>query len=186
MMQLQALPRAATPWLLGSEPIDKENVVVIDKCPMTPGGYRQLQDELKRLKAEERPRIIAAIEVARGHGDLSENAEYDAAKEAQGHLDMRLREIENKLSRAQVIRPEDVKGDTVVFGVRVHMVDLENDRKVSYLLVGEDEADLSKGKISVISPLGRAMIGKTVGEIFVVNTPRGERQYLCEEIVFAP
>ena len=74
MMQLQALPRAATPWLLGSEPIDKENVVVIDKCPMTPGGYRQLQDELKRLKAEERPRIIAAIEVARGHGDLSENA----------------------------------------------------------------------------------------------------------------
>ncbi len=156
-----------------------------ERIPMTPDGYKQLQDELKRLKAEERPRIIAAIEEARGHGDLSENAEYDAAKEAQGHLDVRMRDIEDKLARAQVIRPEDVKGDSVVFGARVHLTDLENDRKVIYHLVGEDESDLSKGKISVMSPLGRAMIGKTVGEIFVVNTPRGEREYFIEEIVFA-
>ena len=157
-----------------------------DKMPMTPDGYRQLKNELKRMKAEDRPRIIAAIEEARAHGDLSENAEYDAAKDAQGHLDMRMRVIEDRLARAEVINPADVKGDTVVFGARVHLTDLENDRKVIYQLVGEDEADLSKGKISVVSPLGRAMIGKTVGEVFVVTTPRGEREYVVEELVFAP
>ncbi|HUU02901.1 MAG TPA: transcription elongation factor GreA [Myxococcota bacterium] len=157
---------------------------MIEKVPMTPEGYRKLQDELKRLKAEERPRIIKAIEEALDHGDLSENAEYDAAKDAQQHLDQRMREIEDKLSRAQVIRPEDVKGDRVVFGARVLLTDLENEKQVSYQLVGEEEADRTQRKISVKSPLARGMIGKSVGDMFYVQTPAGEREYLVEKIHF--
>ena len=157
---------------------------MIEKVPMTPEGYRKLQDELKRLKAEERPRIIKDIEEALDHGDLSENAEYDAAKDAQQHLDQRMREIEDKLSRAQVIRPEDVKGDRVVFGARVLLTDLENEKQVSYQLVGEEEADRTQRKISVKSPLARGMIGKSVGDMFYVQTPAGEREYLVEEIHF--
>jgi transcription elongation factor GreA len=154
------------------------------KVPMTPEGYQKLQDELKRLKSEERPKIIQAIEEARDHGDLSENAEYDAAKESQQQLDQRMREIEDKLARAQVIRPEEVKSDRVVFGATVVLNDLEGDRVVTYQVVGEDEADRSKGRISVRSPLARAMIGKLAGDLFVVNTPAGEREYVVEEIKF--
>jgi len=154
------------------------------KVPMTPEGYQKLQDELKRLKSEERPKIIQAIEEARDHGDLSENAEYDAAKESQQQLDQRLREIEDKLARAEVIRPEDVKSDRVVFGATVVLNDLEGDRMVTYQVVGEDEADRTKGRISVRSPLARAMIGKLAGDAFVVNTPAGEREYVVEEIKF--
>ncbi len=157
---------------------------MIEKVPMTPEGYRKLQDELKRLKAEERPRIIKAIEEALDHGDLTENAEYDAAKAAQQQLDQRMREIEDKLSRAQVIRPEDVKGDRVVFGARVLLTDLENEKQVSYQLVGEEEADRTQRRISVKSPLARGMIGKSVGDMFYVQTPSGEREYLVEEIHF--
>jgi transcription elongation factor GreA len=151
---------------------------------MTPKGYESLQRELKRLKSEERPKIIQAIEVARAHGDLSENAEYDAAKEAQQQLDQRMKEIEDKLARAQVIRPEEVAGDKVVFGATVSLTDLDRDRKVTYQLVGEDEADLSQGKISIKSPLGRAMIGKRSGEYFMFRAPSGEREYQVEEIRF--
>jgi transcription elongation factor GreA len=157
---------------------------MIEKVPMTPEGYRKLQAELKRLKAEERPKIIKAIEVALDHGDLSENAEYDAAKESQQQLDQRLQEIEDKLSRAQVIRPGDVKGDRVVFGARVLLTDLENEKQVSYQLVGEEEADRTRRKISVKSPMARGMIGKSVGDIFYVQTPAGEREYVVEEIRF--
>ena len=151
---------------------------------MTPEGYQNLQDELKRLKSEERPKIIQAIEEARDHGDLSENAEYDAAKESQQQLDQRMREIEDKLARAEIIRPEDVKGDRVVFGATVVLNDLEGDRMVTYQVVGEDEADRRQGRISVRSPLARAMIGKLAGDLFVVATPAGEREYVVEEIKF--
>ncbi|RLB59242.1 MAG: transcription elongation factor GreA [Deltaproteobacteria bacterium] len=156
----------------------------MERVPMTPQGYQQLQEELKRLKSEERPRIIRAIEEARDHGDLSENAEYDAAKESQAQLDRRIGEIEDKLARAEVIRPEDTQGDRVVFGARVLITDLNNDRQLSYRLVGEDEADRSQNKISVRSPLARAMIGKVVGDMFVVQTPGGEREYVVDEIHF--
>ena len=157
---------------------------MVDKVPMTPEGYRRLQEELKRLKSEERPKIIKAIEEALDHGDLSENAEYDAAKESQQQLDQRMKEIEDKLARAQVIRPEDVKGDRVVFGAKVVITDLDNDKQVTYQVVGEDEADRAQKKISVRSPLARGMIGKAVGDMFFVQTPAGEREYVVEEIHF--
>lgn len=157
---------------------------MVDKVPMTPDGYQKLQDELKRLKAEERPKVIAAIEEARGHGDLTENAEYDAAKDSQQQLDMKIKDIEDRLARAQVIRPEDVKGDRVVFGATVVLNDLDRDRKVTYQIVGETESDLAKGRISIKSPIGKAMIGKSVGEMFYVETPAGEREYEVEEIRF--
>ncbi|NMB75459.1 MAG: transcription elongation factor GreA [Myxococcales bacterium] len=155
-----------------------------ERIPMTQDGFRKLQEELKHIKAVERPAIIAAIEEARGHGDLSENAEYDAAKERQQQLDQRMREIEDRLARAQIIRPEDVKGDRVVFGATAVIRDLENERTVAYQLVGQDESNLAARKISVKSPLGAALIGKQVGEVFTVQTPSGEREYQVMEIRF--
>ena len=157
---------------------------MVDKVPMTPEGYQKLQKELKRLKAEERPKNIAAIEEARGHGDLSENAEYDVAKERQQQLDVKIKDCEDRLSRAQVIRPEDVKGDRVVFGATVVLNDLDRDRKVTYQIVGETETDSARGRISIKSPISKAMIGKSVGEMFYVETPAGEREYEVEEIRF--
>ncbi len=157
---------------------------MVEKAPMTPEGYQALKVELKRCKTEDRPRIIHDIETALDHGDLSENAEYDAAKEAQQQLDQKMKEIEDKLSRAQVIRPEDVKGDHVVFGARVVLTRLDNDAQVSYQIVGEDEASRAQKKISVLSPLARAMIGKSIGDLFVVQTPGGEQEYAVEEIHF--
>lgn len=151
---------------------------------MTPEGYKSLQLELKRLKAEERPKIIQAIEEARAHGDLSENAEYEAAKDAQGQLDARMKEIEDHLGRAQVIDPAELSGDRIVFGAKVTLMDYTRDKQVTYQLVGEDEADLSKGRISVKSPLGRALIGKEKGELFVFNSPAGERELEVEDIQF--
>jgi transcription elongation factor GreA len=157
---------------------------MVEKAPMTPEGYRNLQEELKRCKSEERPKIIRAIEDALDHGDLSENAEYDAAKESQQQLDQRIKEIEDKLSRAQVISPKDVEGDRVVFGARVVLIDLENNKTVSYQIVGETEADRARKRISIKSPMARGMIGKTVGDMFYVQTPAGEREYEIEEILF--
>ncbi len=155
-----------------------------ERIPMTQDGFRKLQEELKHIKSVERPAIIAAIEEARGHGDLSENAEYDAAKERQQLLDQRMREIEDRLARAQIIRPEDVKGDRVVFGATAVIRDLENERTIAYQLVGQDESNLAARKISVKSPLGAALIGKQVGEVFTVQTPSGEREYQVMEIRF--
>ncbi len=157
---------------------------MVDRVPLTPQGYQKLQEELKRIKAEDRPKNIAAIEEARGHGDLSENAEYDAAKEHQQQLDRKIKDIEDRLSRAQVIRPEDVKGDRVVFGATVVLHDLGRDRKVTYQIVGETETDSSRGRISIKSPISKAMIGKSKGETFYVETPAGEREYEVEEIRF--
>ncbi len=155
-----------------------------ERVPMTPEGYKNLKDELKRLKQDERPKVIEAIEVARAHGDLSENAEYDAAKEAQAHLDARMKEIEDHLGRAQVIDPKELSGDRVVFGATVAIFDFTRDKDLTYQLVGEDEADLSKGRISILSPLGRALVGKKKGDFFVFHSPAGERELEIKEIKF--
>ncbi len=144
---------------------------------MTGEGYKSLDDELKRLKSIERPSVIAAISEARSHGDLSENAEYHAAKERQGWIEGRIAEIEDKISRAQVIDVSKLSGSQVKFGATVSVVDEDTEDKARYQLVGEHEADVKLGKISVSSPLARAMIGKEVGDVVEVNTPGGVKAY---------
>jgi transcription elongation factor GreA len=153
-----------------------------DKVPMLAEGYRQLTDDIRRLKLE-RPEIIDAIEEARAHGDLSENAEYHAAKERQGQLEAMLADLEDRVSRALVIDPATLSGDKVVFGATVTLVD-ENDKKVKYQLVGQTEADARVGRISYNSPLGRALIGRQKGEDVEVTTPAGERYYEIAKIEF--
>lgn len=149
----------------------------MEKVPMTEEGYATMQEEVKLLKSEERPRIIRAIEEARAHGDLSENAEYHAAKEAQGWNETRIQELEDKLSRAEVIDPSKLSGDTVRFGAKLTLIDEESEAEVKYQIVGEFEADVKKGKISVSSPIARALIGKKKGDSVEVNTPGGGRSY---------
>ena len=149
---------------------------------MTPGGYKRLQEELKRLKNEERPKAIQAIAEARGHGDLTENAEYDAAKEKQGILEARIRDFENQLALAQVIDPSTIDSTTITFGAKVKLLDLETEVKISYQLVGDVESDLKQGKISVSSPIGKALIGKAPGDVVEVQTPRGVRELEILEI----
>ncbi|MDR3510217.1 MAG: transcription elongation factor GreA [Caulobacteraceae bacterium] len=149
----------------------------MEKVPMTGGGYVVLDEELKRLKTQERPSVIAAIAEARAHGDLSENAEYHAAKERQGWIEGRIAEIEDKIARAQVIDVSKLSGSQVKFGATVSLVDEDTDEAARYQIVGEHEADVRSGKISVSSPLARAMIGKDVGDVFEVNTPGGVKAY---------
>lgn len=144
---------------------------------MTVEGFRHLESELQRLKGEERPRIIAAISEARAHGDLSENAEYHSAKEAQGQNEARVADIEDKLSRAEVIDTSTLSGSTVKFGATVTLVDEDTDVKVKYKIVGDSEANVSDGKISISSPIARALIGKIKGETAEVTTPKGARSY---------
>ena len=144
---------------------------------MTRGSYEALHAELKRLKSVDRPAIIVAIAEARAHGDLSENAEYHAAKDRQGFIEGRIRELEDKLGRAQVIDPSSLKGDKVVFGATVRLVESDTGNKVVYQIVGADEADVSNGKLSVTSPVARALLGKSVDESVTVRTPKGEREY---------
>jgi len=153
-----------------------------DKVPMLAEGHAKLQDELKRLRGE-RPEIVEAIEAARAHGDLSENAEYHAAKERQGHIEASIVDIEDRLSRAMVIDPTTLSGNKVVFGATVTLVD-EDKKKVKYQLVGQTEADAKDGRISYNSPLGRALIGRTVDEEVEVSTPSGERYYKIKGIEF--
>jgi transcription elongation factor GreA len=126
---------------------------------------------------EERPAVIRAIEEARSHGDLSENAEYDAAKERQAMIESRIQEIQSQLAGAQVIDPATIKSDKIVFGAHVDLIDLENDEEVTYQIVGVDEADVKNGTISILSPLARALIGKTTGDVVVVRSPKGEKEY---------
>ena len=154
-----------------------------DKEPMLEEGHRKLNDELRRLKSEERPAIVEAIEAARAHGDLSENAEYHAAKERQGHVEATIADLEDRLSRAMVIDPKSLSGDKVVFGATVTLLD-EDDKKVKYQLVGQVEADASNGRISYNSPLGRALIGRQVSEEVEVTTPSGDRYYKIKKIEF--
>jgi transcription elongation factor GreA len=153
-----------------------------DKVPMLAEGYRQLSEDAKRLKLE-RPEVIDAIEVARAHGDLSENAEYHAAKERQGQIEAMLGDIEDRLSRALVIDPTTLSGDKVVFGATVTLLDEEN-KKVRYQLVGQTEANARVGRISYNSPLGRALIGRQKGDEVDVSTPAGDRSYEIAKIEF--
>jgi transcription elongation factor GreA len=148
-----------------------------DKMPMTTLGKVQLEAELKRLLHEERPAIIKAIEEARAQGDISENAEYEAAKERQSMVEGRIAEIQGKIASAEVINPSEIKSDRVVFGATVTISDVEEDDEVTYQIVGVDEADVKAGKISIMSPIARALIGKKVGEIVTVHSPKGEKEY---------
>jgi transcription elongation factor GreA len=156
----------------------------MEKVPMTVEGFQKLEAELHRLKAEERPRIIQQISDAREHGDLSENAEYHAAKEAQGLNEARVAEIEDKIGRAEIIDPSKLSGTTVKFGATVTLTDEDSGDKVKYKIVGEHEADVKNGKISVNSPIARALIGKSKGESTEVTTPRGARSYEILKIEF--
>ncbi|MGR2740702.1 transcription elongation factor GreA [Billgrantia sp. Q4P2] len=150
----------------------------MNKVPMTVAGEARLRKELEELKGEARPKVIAAIAEAREHGDLKENAEYHAAREQQGFIEGRIQEIESKLSNAQVIDVHKLpQTGKVIFGVTVELINLGNDEEVSYQIVGEDEADIKSGKISVTSPIARALIGKEEGDVVVVATPGGEVEY---------
>jgi transcription elongation factor GreA len=149
----------------------------MDRFPMTPGGLAKLQEELKRLKSDERPSIIRAIAEAREHGDLSENAEYHAAKERQSFVEGRIAELEDKTSRAEVIDPSTMSGNTVRFGATVKVVDEESEAETEYQIVGADEAAIENGRISITSPIARAMIGKTIGDQIEVQAPGGARYY---------
>ena len=144
---------------------------------MTNLGYVQLQEEVKQLKNVERPAIISAIATAREHGDLSENAEYHAAKEKQSFIEGRVREIEDKLSRAQVIDVKELTGDDIKFGATVHLADEDTDEESTFQIVGVDESDVTKGLLSVTSPLARALIGKSEGDSVDVPTPSGGKSY---------
>lgn len=156
---------------------------MVEKVPMTSGGHKSLEAELKNLKHVERPAVIKAIEEARAHGDLSENAEYHAAKEQQGMIEGRLQMIEDKLSRAEIIDPKDLSGTRVVFASTVTIAD-EDDAESTYKIVGVDEADVASGKISFSSPIGRALIGRSIGDEVEVKTPRGETYYEIVKIEF--
>lgn len=147
------------------------------KVPMTPEGYKKLHERLKHLKAVERPKIIQAIEVARGHGDLSENAEYDAAKEAQAQLNIEIHQIEQSLSRAEVIDPSQFNHSKVTFGATVTLEETNTSEKWTYQIVGEYESDIKLGKISVTSPIAKALIGKEEGDLVQVTTPKGLKEF---------
>ena len=150
----------------------------MNKTPLTVAGAEKLREELHRLKTVERPNVIAAIAEARSHGDLSENAEYDAAKERQGFIEGRIMEVEGKLGNAQIIDPKLLDADgRCVFAATVELEDLESGQVVTYQIVGEDEADIKEGKISVSSPIARALIGKYAGDIAEVQAPGGVREY---------
>jgi len=151
--------------------------MAMEKVPMTIEGFKRLETELHRLKAVERPRIIQAISEARAHGDLSENAEYHAAKEAQGLNESRVADLEDKLSRAEVIDTTKMSGDKIKFGATVSLIDEDTDEKVKYKIVGEMEADVRDGKISISSPIARALIGKGKGDTAEVTTPKGSKAY---------
>ncbi len=157
-------------------------MATVDKMPMLLEGHKMLTEHLARLKAE-RPQIIDAIEEARAHGDLSENAEYHAAKERQGQIEASIGDLEDKLSRAMIIDPSTLSGDKIVFGATVTLLD-ENDKPIKYQIVGQPEADAKTGKISYNSPLGRALIGRKVDDEVEVTVPSGDRYYLVSKIEF--
>jgi transcription elongation factor GreA len=158
-------------------------MAAMERAPMLLSGFELLEKELKQLKNVDRHRIIKAIEVAREHGDLSENAEYHAAKDEQGLTEARIAELEDRISRSEVIDPTTLAGDRVVFGATVTMLD-EDDKKVVYQIVGLEEADVKAGRISYSSPLARALIGRSKGDDAEVNTPSGEKFYEITKIEF--
>ena len=154
------------------------------RLPITASGLRRLKEELKHLQGVERLKISKEIEVARGHGDLRENAEYHAAKEKQSHIEGRILNLNDWIARAEVIDVSKLSGDKVVFGATVKLLDVETDKEVTYTLVGELEADIKRRLISVTSPLARGLIGKAVGDLVTVQSPGGAREYEVVEVLF--
>ena len=156
----------------------------MEKIPMTAQGLAELEDELRHLKTVERPEIIRAIGAAREHGDLSENAEYHAARERQSFIEGRVAELEDVVSRADVIDPSKLKGKTIRFGATVKLADEDTDEESTYQIVGTHESDAAKGKLSITSPLARALIGKTIGDSVEVTTPAGSKSYEVIRVAF--
>ena len=156
----------------------------MNKLPMTAEGYNRLREELKRLKSIDRPAIIRAIAEARTHGDLSENAEYHAARDRQSFIEGRVIELEDKIARAEVIDISKLSGSVIKFGARVTLADEETDEEQTFQIVGEDEADVRQGRLSVTSPLARALIGKRIGDNVEVSTPRGAKSYEIVAVAF--
>jgi len=156
----------------------------MSKIPMTAEGFARLEEELRHLKTVERPAVIRAIAEAREHGDLSENAEYHAARERQSFIEGRLAELEDKIARAEVIDPKKLSGKQVMFGATVTLVDEDTEEKTKYQIVGPDESDINAGRISISSPLARALIGKTVGDSAEVSTPSGTKSYEIVKVAF--
>lgn len=156
-----------------------------NSVPMTVEGHRRLQEELKTLIRVERPKVVQDIAEARSHGDLSENAEYDAAKERQGFVEGRIQELNDKIARAQVIDPATIKSDKIVFGAIVTVFDIDTEKEATYQIVGEDEADIKDGKISITSPVGKALIGHRVDEEVKIVVPSGVRVYEITRISYA-
>src|SRR5689334_4678898 len=155
-----------------------------NSIPITKSGADALKRELKRLKSVERPRIVHEISVARDHGDLSENAEYHAAKEKQSHVEGRIQMLEDRLARAEIIDVKKLAGERVVFGATVKLEDTDSGQSTQYTIVGEDEADLKKGRISITSPIARGLVGREVGDSVRIRTPGGEREYEILEVLF--
>ncbi|MDX8407122.1 MAG: transcription elongation factor GreA, partial [Mariprofundaceae bacterium] len=158
---------------------------LMERVPMTKQGMEKLREELEYLKGEKRHGIVAAIEEARAHGDLSENAEYHAAKEEQGLNESRIKDMEDRLARAHVIDPATITAEKIVFGATVELIDVNEGTEVTYQIVGVDEADIEAGKVSITSPIARALIGKEEGDVAVVQAPGGEREYEIQSIVYA-
>ncbi len=154
------------------------------KIPMTSEGLVNLEDELRHLKNIARPEVIRAIALAREHGDLSENAEYSAARDRQSFIEGRVGELEDKIARAEVIDVSKLSGKTVKFGAKVSLIDEDTEEKLIYQIVGQDEADVKRGRLAITSPLARALIGKSVGESVEVNTPKGEKAYEITRVRF--
>ena len=152
--------------------------------PMTAEGKRILEKELERLIHKERPQVIQAIEEARGHGDLSENADYDAAKERQAYIEARIAEVNGKLAASQVIDLSSIKSDKITFGAHVVLRNLDEEKDITYQIVGEDESDAKKGRLSIASPLAKKLIGKKKGDSFELRTPKGEREYEVLDFYF--
>lgn len=157
----------------------------MNKLPITIRGFEKLSQDLKHLKMVERPAVISAIAEARDHGDLSENAEYHAAKEKQGFIEGRIMDLEDKIARSEIIDISKLSGDTIKFGATVNLVDLDTDKQVSYQIVGEYESELEHGKISLNSPIAKAMVGRTKGDIVEVRAPSGIKEYKILEVHFA-
>ena len=149
----------------------------MEKVPMTTNSYSILEEELKKLKSEDRPNVIKAIAEAREHGDLSENAEYHAAKEQQSFIEGRILELEYKVTRAEVIDTSTIKSNKILFGATINLIDEKNEKEITYKIVGVDETDVEKGLISVSSPVARSLMGKMLGDIALVNTPGGKTTY---------
>jgi len=154
------------------------------KIPMTSEGFVSLEDELRHLKNIARPEVIRAIALAREHGDLSENAEYSAARDRQSFIEGRVGELEDKIARAEVIDVSKLSGKTVKFGAKVSLIDEDTEEKLIYQIVGQDEADVKQGRLAITSPLARALLGKSVGESVEVNTPKGEKAYEITRVRF--